>query len=87
MIRADTYQAAELFSTDGQIGFRWDWNGVFIIEVDMDQIDKMDRSRESNSALGAIELNQHYQAEPDLLNLQASTLVQKLKQVYTIGTY
>ena len=40
----------------------------------MDQIDKID-PRRAKSAPGAIELNRHFGAETDLLNLQCGQLV------------
>ena len=43
--------------------------GTVVTGVEMDQIDKMD-PRRAKSAPGAIELNRHFGAETDLLNLQ-----------------
>ena len=44
---------------------------MVFIGVDIDQIDKM-APRGVKSAPGAIELNRHFGAETDLLNLQCS---------------
>ena len=47
---------------------------MVFIGVDIDQIDKM-APRGVKSAPGAIELNRHFGAETDLLNLQCTLLV------------
>jgi len=54
---------------------------MVLIGVDIDQIDKM-APRGVKSALGAIELNWHFGAETDLLNLQC-----RHKTVFTIQVY
>ena len=51
---------------------------MVFIGVDIDQIDKM-APRGIKSAPGAIELNRHFGAETDLLNLQCSGSLQKVR--------
>ena len=66
---ADTHHMAETISPVGQNGFRW--AAMVFIGVDLDQIDKM-VPRRVKSAPGAIELNQHFGAETDLLDLECT---------------
>lgn len=65
VIGADAHQGAELYYFMGQIGF----GGERFIGVDIDQIDKV-APRRVKSAPCVLELNQHFGAGTDLLNLQ-----------------
>ena len=53
---------------------------MVFIRVDIDQIDKM-APRGVKSAPGAIELNRHFGAETDLLNLQCRAGAAKVKDL------
>ena len=67
---ADTHHMAETISPVGQNGFRWGCNGLYWGRFRPDsKIDKM-VPRRVKSAPGAIELNQHFGAETDLLDLE-----------------